>query len=41
VLTLVLAVGLLMGVAGSALANCGVDHANTGTPPTERPKPQT
>jgi len=41
VLTLVLAVGLLMGVAGSAFANCGVDHANTGTPSSERPKPQT
>lgn len=41
VLTFVLAVGLLMGAAASALANCGVDHANTGTSSSERPKPQT
>ena len=39
--TLVLALGLLVGVAGSALANCGVDHANTGTSSPEKPKPQT
>ncbi len=39
--TLVLALGLLLGVAGTALANCGVDHANTGTPSSERPQPQT
>jgi hypothetical protein len=39
--TLVLAVGLLLGIAGNALANCGVDHANTPTPSSERPKPQT
>ncbi len=41
IVTFVLAVGLLVGVAGSAFANCGVDHANTGTPLSERPKPQT
>ena len=39
--TLVLALGLLVGVAGSALANCGADHANTDKPSSEQPRPQT
>jgi hypothetical protein len=38
---MLLALGLLLGVAGSALANCGADHADTQTPPTQKPLPQT
>jgi hypothetical protein len=41
IVTLLLAIGLLLGAAGSALANCGADHANTTAPPTERPQSQT
>ena len=40
-ITLLFVVGLLMGVAGSALANCGASHTNTATPSSEQPKPQT
>jgi hypothetical protein len=39
--TLVIAFGLLLGVAGTALANCGADHANTPAPSSERPQTQT
>jgi hypothetical protein len=39
--SLLLAFGLVLSVAGSALANCGADHAGSSTPPTERPQPQT
>jgi hypothetical protein len=35
-----LAFGLVVGVAGSALANCGVEHADTAKP-TSQPQPQT
>jgi hypothetical protein len=37
---LLLAFGLIVGVAGSALANCGADHADTAKP-TSQPQPQT
>jgi hypothetical protein len=37
---LLLAFGLVMSVAGSALANCGADHADTAKP-TSQPQPQT
>ena len=37
---LLLALGLVLGVAGSALANCGVEHADTAKP-TSQPQPQT
>jgi hypothetical protein len=38
--TLLLAFGLLFGVASSALANCGVNHAGTTTPAPQEPRPQ-
>ncbi len=41
IVTLLLAFGLLLGVAGSAFANCGADHADTPAPSTERPQTQT
>ncbi len=31
--TLLVALSLLLGVAGTALANCGGDHADTASPP--------
>ncbi len=36
----VLAAGLLVSVAGTALANCGADHAGTASPTSERPPAQ-
>jgi hypothetical protein len=39
--TLLLTVGLLLGLAGSVLAECGPSHAGTPTPTTEKPLPQT
>jgi hypothetical protein len=39
-MALLLAFGLLAGVAGTALANCGADHAGSSTPAPEQPKPQ-
>jgi hypothetical protein len=41
IVTLLLAFGLLLGVAGTALANCGATHADTPVPSTERPPSQT
>jgi hypothetical protein len=41
VITLLLALGLLLGASGSALANCGGDHADTATPSSGRPPAQT
>jgi len=41
IVTLLLAFGLLLGVAGSAFANCGADHADTPAPSTEKPQTQT
>ena len=38
--TLMLALGLLLGVAGSALAECGGSHTDTATPTTQKPLPQ-
>jgi hypothetical protein len=39
--TLLLALGLLLGVAGSALADCGAGHTDTATPTTPgKPLPQ-
>ena len=37
---LLLAFGLVLGVAGSALAQCGADHADTAKP-TSQSQPQT
>ena len=37
---LLLAFDLVLGVAGSALAQCGADHADTAKP-TSQPQPQT
>jgi hypothetical protein len=37
---LLLAFGLMLGVAGSALANCGAEHTDTAKP-TSQPQPQT
>lgn len=39
--SLLLAFGLLLGVAGSALADCSPDHPTTTTPSPERPPVQT
>lgn len=39
-MTVLLALGLLLGVAGSALATCGASHGDTATPTTEKPLPQ-
>ena len=39
-MTVLLALGLLMGVAGTALANCGATHADTSAPSTQMPLPQ-
>jgi len=38
--TMLLALGLLLGVAGSALANCGAGHTDTAQPTTGKPLPQ-
>ncbi len=38
--TVLLALGLLLGAAGNAVANCGASHADTATPTTEKPLPQ-
>ena len=38
--TLMLALGLLLGIAGSALAECGGSHTDTATPTTQKPLPQ-
>jgi len=40
VLSLVFALGLLLGVAGTALAACGGSHTDASTPPTTQPLPQ-
>ena len=37
---LVFAFGLLVGIAGSAFADCGVGHANPSSPSSEQPRPQ-
>jgi hypothetical protein len=39
-MTLLVAVALLFGVAGAAFANCGADHTNTSSPSPERPPVQ-
>ena len=41
--SLLLALGLLIGVAGTAIANCGGDHADTtaSSPTTSQPLPRT
>ncbi len=39
-IALSLALGLLVGVAGTALANCGADHADTSAPAPQRPPAQ-
>ncbi len=39
-IALALALGLLVGVAGTALANCGADHADTSAPAPQRPPAQ-
>ncbi len=36
-----LALGLLLGAAGSAMANCGADHTGTATPSSKAPPVQT
>jgi hypothetical protein len=41
VVTVLLALGLLLGVAGSALANCGANHTDAAQPTTGKPLPQT
>ena len=38
--TLILALGLVLGVAGSALAECGASHADTAKPAPQQPQPQ-
>jgi len=39
--TLLLALGLLLGVAGSSLADCGASHTDTVQPTTtEKPLPK-
>jgi hypothetical protein len=38
--TLMLALGLLLGVVGSTLAECGGSHTDTATPTTQKPLPQ-
>ncbi len=40
VVTVLFALGLLLGVAGSALAQCGASHTDTAQPSTEKPLPQ-
>ena len=37
---LLIALGLLLAVAGTTFANCGADHADTAKPTTTRPLPQ-
>lgn len=37
---LLIALGLLLAVAGTTFANCGGDHTDTATPTTTRPLPQ-
>jgi hypothetical protein len=39
--TVLLALALLLGVAESALANCGAGHSDTAQPTTGKPLPQT
>lgn len=41
VVTVLFALGLLLGVAGSALAQCGASHSDTAQPTTGKPLPQT
>jgi len=41
VITLLLALGLLVGATGGALANCGAGHTDTPSPSTGRPPAQT
>ncbi len=41
VVTVLLALGLLLGAAGSALAQCGAGHTDTAQPTTGKPLPQT
>ena len=41
VVTVLLALGLLLGAAGSALANCGANHTDAAQPTTGKPLPQT
>ena len=38
--SLVFALGLLLGIAGSALAECGGSHTDTATPAPTKPMPQ-
>jgi hypothetical protein len=40
IVTLFLALGLVLGVAGGAMAECGASHADS-TKPTSQPQPQT
>jgi hypothetical protein len=39
-LSLVLALGLLLGIAGAAMAECSGDHTDTARPTTSKPQPQ-
>jgi hypothetical protein len=39
-MSLVIALGLLLGIAGAALADCSADHPDTARPTTEKPQPQ-
>lgn len=40
VMAVLLALGLLLAVAGSALAECGGSHTDTATPAPQKPLPQ-
>ena len=37
---LLIALGLLVAIAGTSFANCGADHTDTAQPTTSRPLPQ-
>jgi hypothetical protein len=39
-MSLVIALGLFLGAAGTASAECGGDHADTAKPTTSKPLPQ-
>ncbi len=40
-MSLLIALGLLLAVAGTALAECSADHPDTAKPTTTKPQPQT
>ncbi len=40
-MSLLIALAMFLGIAGTALAECGADHTDTAKPTTTKPQPQT